>query len=256
MFRTGLDAGRTGHELVELVDATPVWDPDQAASSSPFEPENLVTLLQGPIQPRGWLLGTQLCRQYVTVLAASGGSGKTALSIAWALSLASGRPLVGLHVHKRCRVLVLTYEDGRAEYQRRLKAACLQHQIDPSEIGDWFLLRSLAAAEGTNTFAEVDDRGTMRETEAARQISEIIERYKVDVVMVDPFIKCSGAPENDNVAVDFVARILTRIAENHNVAVLVSHHFRKAVGAPGDIDSARGADPSSMPHALPRRFRR
>lgn len=59
--------------------------------------------------------------------------------------------------------------------------------------------------------------------------------------MVDPFIKCSGAPENDNVAVDFVARILTRLAENHNVAVLVSHHFRKAVGAPGDIDSARGA---------------
>jgi hypothetical protein len=43
------------------------------------------------------------------------------------------------------------------------------------------------------------------------------------------------------VAVDFVAQILTRLAENENVAVHVSHHFRKGTGQPGDIDSARGA---------------
>ena len=42
-------------------------------------------------------------------------------------------------------------------------------------------------------------------------------------------------------AVDAVARILARIAEEGNVAVVVSHHFRKGAAEAGNINSARGA---------------
>ena len=158
-----------------------------------------------------------------------------------ALSLAAGRPLVGLHVHERSRVLLLTYEDGRDEYQRRFKAACLHHDIHAADLAGRILIKSLARAEGTNTLAAVSAPEGMRETDAAQQIAEIIRRKEVDVVMLDPFIKCSGAPENDNMAVDFVARILTRLAENENVALLVLHHFRKGSTQAGDIDSVCGA---------------
>lgn len=232
-----LDQGGTLEQLTELADAAAVVE----GPRGPFEPEDLADLLAEEIEPRQWLLGKVLCRMYLTLLAASGGTGKTSLAIMFALSLATGRPLLGLHVHKRCRVLLLTYEDGREEYKRRFKAACLHYSIKPVDIEGRILTKSLAGVEGTKTLAEVSERGGMREAGTAEQIAEIIRREKVDVVMMDPFIKCSGAPENDNVAVDFVASILTRLAENENVAVLALHHFRKGPAQPGDIDSSRGA---------------
>lgn len=232
-----LDQGGTLERLIELADAAPPVE----GPRGPFDPEDLGDLLAEEIEPRQWLLGKLLCRKYVTVSAASGGTGKTSLAITLALSLATGRPLLRIHVHKRCRVLLLTYEDGREEYKRRFKAACLHYNIHADDIEGRILIKSLAGAEGTKTLAEVSERGGMRETGTAERIAEIIRREEADVVMIDPFIKCSGAPENDNMAVDFVARILTRLAENENVAVHVSHHFRKGAGQPGDIDSARGA---------------
>lgn len=222
-----------------FVDGVTPWRPVGDREPNPFEPENLADFLAGPIPPREWLLGTLLCREYVTVLAASGGSGKTALNTVWALSLASGRPLVGLHVHKRCRVLVLTFEDGRTEYRRRFKAACLHHNIDPEEIGAFLFIKSLNGLGVT--LATSEREGVMVETDAPARIMDLIKRLEIDAVTLDPFVKCSGAPENDNVAVDAVARILARIAEQGNVAVAVSHHFRKGVAEAGNIDSARGA---------------
>lgn len=228
-----LDAGGTAAELAALADAAP------DGSCGPFAPEPLDAFLEGAIPPREWLLGTTLCKTYVSVLAASGGSGKTALATTWALSLATGRKLVNLHVHKRCRVLMLTFEDGREEYRRRFRAACLHHEIDPAEVGDRLYVQSL---NGLGiTLARLQRDGTMGETTAPRMLAELIDRLKIDAVILDPWVKVSGAPENDNGAVDFVVRILSGIAEKQNVAVLVAHHFRKAVGVPGDVASARGA---------------
>ena len=142
-------------------------------------------------------------------------------------------------MHKRCRVLVLTFEDGRTEYRRRFKAACLHHNIDPEEIGDFLFIKSL---NGLGiTLATSEREGVMIETDAPARIMDLIKRLEIDAVTLDPFVKCSGAPENDNVAVDAVARILARIAEQGNVAVAVSHHFRKGAAEAGNIDSARGA---------------
>ena len=223
----------------DFIDGATAWRPADDSKPNPFEPENLADFLAGPIPPREWLLGTLLCREYLTVLAASGGSGKTAVSTVWALSLASGRPLVGLCVHKRCRVLVLTFEDARTEYRRRFKAACLHHHLDPQELGGFLFIKCL---NGLGiTLAKPEKEGVMIETDAPARIMELIQRLKIDAVMLDPFVKCSGAPENDNVAVDAVARILARIAEQGNVAVLVAHHFRKGAAEAGNIDSARGA---------------
>jgi AAA domain len=212
--------------------------PTATIDDDPFEPEDIEDLDQGDVPPREWLLGTVLCRSYVTVLAAFGGAGKTSLAIAWALSLASGRALVGDHVHRRCRVLILTFEDDRQEYRRRLRAARLHHAI--GQIGrGWCFVKSL---NGLGiTLVEPDRDRIVVDTGAADRIMQVIERHNVDVVVLDPFIKISGAPENDNPATDAVARILARIAEQRNVAVLVLHHFRKGAAEAGNMDAARGA---------------
>lgn len=48
-----------------------------------------------PIPPRGWLLGNTFCRKFISSLIASGGTGKTAVRTAQALSMATGRSLTG-----------------------------------------------------------------------------------------------------------------------------------------------------------------
>ena len=71
--------------------------------------------------PRGWLLGTSFCRGFASSLLGDGGVGKTALRYAQMLSLATGRALTGEHVFQRCRVLILSLEDGPDELRRRLQ---------------------------------------------------------------------------------------------------------------------------------------
>lgn len=208
------------------------------ADDDPFDPEDIEDLDEGDVPPREWLLGTILCRSYLTVLAAFGGAGKTSLAIAWALSLASGRALVGDHVHRRCRVLVLTFEDDRQEYRRRLRAARLHHDIGSLGRG-WCFAKSLNGL-GITLVAANQNRVVV-DTGAAERIMRVIKRHNIDVVVLDPFIKISGAPENDNAATDAVARILARIAERKKVAVLVLHHFRKGAAEAGNMDAARGA---------------
>jgi hypothetical protein len=77
--------------------------------------------------PRGWLLGSVFCRQFVSSLLGDGGVGKTALRYAQLISLAIGRSLTGEHVFQRCRVLIVSLEDGVDELRRRIKAVLIHH---------------------------------------------------------------------------------------------------------------------------------
>ena len=98
---------------------------------NPFEPEDISEFLAVTPPPRQWLLWTVICRAFLTVLAASGGTGKSALVICWMIALTTKRAIAGHHIHKRAKVLVLTFEDTADEYRRRFAAAFMHHGIDP-----------------------------------------------------------------------------------------------------------------------------
>ena len=93
-----------------------------------------------PIPPRGWLLGNVFCRRYVSSLIGDGGTGKSALRYAQALSLATCRQLTGEYVFQRCRVLIVSLEDDANELRRRVKAAMMHHQISQNEVKGWLFL--------------------------------------------------------------------------------------------------------------------
>jgi RecA-family ATPase len=209
------------------------------ATGNRFDGEDVAALLAEPIPPREWLLDRHLCRGFVTVVAAAGGTGKTSLLIAWALSLATGRDLIGMRPHHRARVLLVTLEDDRAELLRRIKAACLHYEIDRADVAGWLRVKALAGQ--SVTLATVTPAGDMAETPATGEIIEAMRRHAADVLIADPWVKLSGAPENDNGATDFVVKLLSRIAGEANAAVAVAHHHRKGAATPGDTDSARGA---------------
>jgi RecA-family ATPase len=85
---------------------------------------------------RDWIYGRHLIRRHVSATIASGAVGKTSLKIVEALALATGRPLLGQDVPKRCRVWLFNLEDDMIELRRRVSAAMIHYNIKPEDIGD------------------------------------------------------------------------------------------------------------------------
>ena len=186
--------------------------------------------------PREWLLSTVFCRTFLSSLIAPGATGKSALRYSQAIALASGRELTGEHIFLRCRVGIVTFEDDIAELRRRIAAVCIHHQVDRNDLNGWLFY---CAPKGLK-LAEIKD-STAVAGALDRLLRDWIKLCGLDVIILDPFIKTHGIPENDIAGMDFVCGLLTAIATDLNVAVDAPHHNRKGAATPGDADRARGA---------------
>jgi hypothetical protein len=185
--------------------------------------------------PRGWLLGNQFCRRFLSSLIAPGSTGKSAVRYAQAIAAASGRRITGEYIFRRCRVLLLSLEDDLDEMRRRIAAVCIHHGIDRGELKGWMFY---AAPKGLK-LAEM--RGRNRQIgQLEKLLRAEIGRIKPDIVMLDPFVKLHALEENDNGAMDFVCDLLAQLAIEYDMAVDAPHHSRKGTMAPGDPDMGRG----------------
>ena len=196
--------------------------------------------------PRGWLLGNSFCRGFVSSLLGGGGVGKTALRYAQMLSLAAFVALTGEHVFQRCRVLIVSLEDGSDELRRRILAARIHHKIERSQIAGWLFLSALGKKDGK--LMTLDEHGRPIVSHLASKLAHTITKRKIDVVLLDPFIKTHTLNENDNSGIDEVAQILTDICGRFNIALDIPHHMSKGAGDPGNPHKGRGA--SSLNDAL------
>ena len=82
----------------------------------------------------------------------------------------------------------------------------------------------------------------------AAKLERTIVKRKIDIVMLDPFIKSHGLAENDNNGIDAVAQILTDLCIKYDIAVDVPHHMAKGAADPGNANRGRGA--SALKDAL------
>jgi hypothetical protein len=191
------------------------------------------------IPPREWLYGSRLIRRFVSVLAAQGGVGKSALALGQAVALASGRPILGERVHHSVPAWVLNLEDPLDEQHRRL-AACLRlHRLaDAAVAGRLFLhsgrdRRISIAAASPDGGIVFPDRDAMTAAALAGGVG---------LIVVDPFVKSHGLDENSNPHMDAAATAWAEVAERTGAAVLLVHHVRKlGANAAPDVESARGA---------------
>jgi hypothetical protein len=195
-----------------------------------------------PIPPRGWLLGNTFCRSFISGLLSQGAAGKTAVRIAQALALATGRPLTGEHVFLRCRVLIVCLEDSLDELRRRVRAARLHHGVTADELRGWFIYWAPA---GLKIAEQRDGSHTVAPGDLEQQLRAFIAQRNIDLVILDPLVKTHAVEENDNSAIDAVACILARLADDLNCAVDILHHERKA-GSPEADDANRGRGASSF----------
>jgi AAA domain/Primase C terminal 2 (PriCT-2) len=197
------------------------------------------------IPPRGWLLGNVFCRGFVSSVIGDGGVGKTATRNAQLMSCAVGRSLTGEHVFQRCRVLMISLEDDDKELRRRIRAACLHHQVERDELKGWFFVAAPGRSAGK--LLTVDKDGKLVPAGLAEKIEKVIQERRIDIVSLDPFVKSHAVGENDNIAIDAVVEILTQLAAKYDIAVDVPHHISKGQADPGNANRGRGA--SSMKDA-------
>ncbi|MGY4349796.1 hypothetical protein ACVWXM_006289 [Bradyrhizobium sp. GM7.3] len=188
------------------------------------------------IPPRQFLYGRRLIRKYATATIAPGGVGKTALEIAEALSMVSGRPLLGIPT-PQLRVWLWSLEDPREEMARRIQAAAKYYRLTADDIGDRLFVDS--GRERPLVIAEAGRNGVVIYRPVVDAIVAQLAYRMIDVLIIDPFVSSHRVAENDNNAIDAVTKEWARVADAANCAVELVHHVRKGEQEI-TVESARG----------------
>lgn len=193
------------------------------------------------IPRRAWVYDRRLIRRFLATTVAPGGIGKSSLELVEAVAIAIGRPLLGVTPAERGRVWYWCGEDPIEEIERRVAAIVLHYDVDPTELEGWLFLDSGRTSE--IVIAETTKAGTRLALPVIEALTATIRENEIDVVILDPFISTHRIPENDNGAVDLVAKALNRVAEVTNCAFELVHHVRKGMAGAGPttVEDGRGA---------------
>ncbi|MCA6098850.1 AAA family ATPase [Bradyrhizobium australafricanum] len=211
---------------------------DVAFVATPYVPADPSTLPR-----REWLFGNHYIRKYVSVTVSPGGLGKTSSSIVESLSMVSGKPLLspesGL-LPKRLKAWLFNGEDPRDEMVRRIEAARLHYKLSAEDIGERLFLD---VGRERELVVVIEDRkaGIKINEPVAEAVVKQIKDNEIDVMIVDPFVSTHQVNENDNGAIDRVAKLWAKIADRANCSIDLVAHTRKLNGEGATIDDVRGA---------------
>jgi len=189
------------------------------------------------IPPRPWVYGNHLQRRTASATAAPGAVGKTSLVVAENVAMASGRPLLGVNVPEPVTVWLINLEENRDELDRRMEATLQHHGVDFAEIEGRFFMDG---AETELCIATQVKNEAMIVQPVSEALIKHIQENNIDHLSVDPFVSSHRVAENDNGAIDMVAKEWARIARECNVSIELVHHTRKGNGNTLTSDDMRG----------------
>ncbi|MBW6528722.1 helicase RepA family protein [Sphingomonas sp. RHCKR7] len=208
-----------------------------AIKATPFRWPDHRTLPRRP-----WVWGRWLLRSTVSAIVAPGGVGKSSFVASMLLSLASGREdILGKTVWAGSkRVWYWNLEDSLAELEMQLVAAAMFHRVDQAACGDRIHLDSGPDGAGLCIAIEGREGYAIAVPVVEALVAELLSR-QIDVLVIDPFVSSHGVSENDNVAIDAVAKAWARIAKRANCSVVLVHHSKKLGSEKVTAESSRGA---------------
>lgn len=231
--RAALDAARWA-----FPDAPPHGD--ASGESSRIAATPFVWRAEADIPHRRWLYGKHLLRKFLSLDIAAGGVGKSSVKIVDALAMSTGRNLYGKELPEGpLTVWIYNLEDPADETERRLHAAAKYFHIRPEEVGSRLYVDS--GRDQRCVIAEEIDGGARIIRPVTESIIEEIKARGIDVLILDPFVSSHQVSENDNRAIDLVAKEWGRIADVCDCSINLVHHVRKQNGQEANADSARGA---------------
>src|SRR5262249_18467868 len=145
---------------------------------------------------REWLFGTHYIRKYVSVTVSPGGLGKTSNSIAEALAMVSGKPLLSLDgggLSRPLRVALYNGEDPRDEMERRIEAACLRYKLADDDTAGLYL----DVGREQDLIVVREERGGIKiNAPIVEAVVEHIMANDIDVMIIDPFVSTHSVNEN------------------------------------------------------------
>src|SRR5262245_5672934 len=164
------------------------------------------------IPPRQWLLGRHLIRKFLSVTVSAGGVGKSSLELVEAVGLACGRDLLSDKPIAPRAVWYWNGEDPLEELQRRVQAIALHYGLREADLGGRLFLDS---GRLQRIVLARDDRreGITVNRALAASLVETLTAHRIDVLILDPFVGVHAVSENDNGAIDRVAKQLAAIAD-------------------------------------------
>jgi len=249
-----LETGKTRADLIAAIKTvTPIkWDEFdaevreqpiiEAAASKPtgvVDATVFTWLNPSDIPMRRFIYSTHYIRKFVSLDVAPGGVGKSSLAIVEALAITSGKPLLGIIPAERGRVWYFNGEDPMDEIHRRVVAAIKHYDILPDEIAGRLFLDSGRTQPIIIGVQQKD--GAVIQEPIVEAVVDSIRRNKIDVVTLDPFVSTHQVMENDNNAIDRVAKTWAKIADITGCSINLVHHSRKTGGIEVSVEDGRGA---------------
>lgn len=213
--------------------------PEADEDAAPTWPTPLTEFDEMALPRREWVYGTSYIRKYVSVVAAAGGIGKTSLSIVEALSICTGKPLMGETVKEQCNVWNINLEDPRSEMLMRTLSAMKHYGLSKVDVaGKLFMdgeddIQITLAAEGRD--------GLTKNDALLNYMRDKIIENNIGVVIIDPFVSTHLVNENSNASIQAVVAMFRDLARQTKASLVLVHHTRKGNGEDANIDSVRGA---------------
>lgn len=203
-------------------------------SATPF-----VWVPPNEIPRRRWIYPPHYVRKFLSLTTAPPGLGKSNLSITEALALTSGKPLLDIRPEQPVRVWYWNGEDPHDELQRRFAAAAKHYGLSPADFVDRLFVDS---GRDMPIVIAGEERGNVRVDDAVvNDLIATIKEHQIDAVIIDPFVTTHRVNENDNSAMELVAKTWSKIADATDSAVMLVHHNRKSNGNVQSVEDARGA---------------
>lgn len=201
-------------------------------------PSSFRNIADTDIPRRSFLGGPAFQRGQVSVTVAPGGSGKSALTIAEAITLANGTYLFGYKKEVHAKVWLINAEDDENELNRRLIAAVRNHFVVPEALEENLYVNHLDRSD--IQIVRTGRNGPEVNKSTYDNLKNAISK-NIDIVIIDPFIMTHSINENDNIGIDLVVRTWKKLASETNSAIHLVHHSRKESGGEITADSSRGA---------------
>lgn len=180
---------------------------------------NVLTLRRiadGTIQPPPPLFDGLLLHRTLTMVSGEPYTGKTLFLIATALSLATGKPLLGRFPPKELRRVLFIGQDAPTwDYAGQALKLTRGYGIKPEELEHYEI--DLVLNEGI----------VITEPGFLDWLSQWYEATKFDVLMLDTLLDVHTADENSNSQMRIVMKLLKTIRDKFGCAILFSHHTGK-----------------------------
>lgn len=188
------------------------------ANGVPLEPLQVYevgALASTQAPARQWSLQDWIPHKQVSLVYGDGGIGKTTLLMQLGISLAAGRPFMGLPVTKR-RVLLISAEDEIAEVHYRIHEMGKALQMPT----DGFKVVSLADRQDVHIWTP--QHGV---TPLLGQIEELVRAERIDAVMFDPIADLFGGLDIDKQQVNrFMRTLRKRLCFDLGCTVVIAAH--------------------------------